>query len=85
MHSDRRCEHPAKEAGAFYSLEVRAEAEQAAEPPKVYTSIRLVYKVRGNVAKKSMEDAVNLSKDKYCSVSAMLEKTAKITFKIEYE
>ncbi len=74
-----------KKREPFTSLEVRAEAEQAAEPPKVYTSIRLVYKVRGNVAKKSMEDAVNLSKDKYCSVSAMLEKTAKITFEIEYE
>jgi len=74
-----------KKREPFTSLEVRAEAEQAAEPPKVYTSIRLVYKVRGNVTKKAMEDAVNLSKDKYCSVSAMLEKTAKITFAIEYE
>jgi putative redox protein len=31
-----------------------------------------------------MEDAVLLSKEKYCSVSAMLEKTAKITYTIEY-
>jgi putative redox protein len=31
-----------------------------------------------------MEDAVRLSKEKYCSVSAMLEKTAKITVTIEY-
>ena len=31
-----------------------------------------------------MEDAVRLSKEKYCSVSAMLEKTAKITYTIEY-
>jgi putative redox protein len=30
-----------------------------------------------------MEDAVRLSKEKYCSVSAMLEKTAKITYTIE--
>ncbi len=74
-----------KKREPFTSLEVRAEAEQAAEPPKVYTSIRLVYEVQGNVSKKAMEDAVNLSKDKYCSVSAMLEKTAKITFEIEYQ
>jgi putative redox protein len=31
-----------------------------------------------------MEDAVRLSKEKYCSVSAMLESTAKITTEIEY-
>jgi putative redox protein len=32
-----------------------------------------------------MEDAVRLSKEKYCSVSAMLGKTAAITSTIEYE
>ena len=32
-----------------------------------------------------MERAVELSKEKYCSVSAMLEKTAKIEFVIEYD
>ena len=37
----------------------------------------------GEVSKKAMEDAVRLSKEKYCSVSAMLEKTAKITYTIE--
>jgi len=74
-----------KKREPFTALEVRAEAEQAPEPPKFYTHIRLVYKVRGNVTKKAMEDAVKLSKDKYCSVSAMLEKTAAITFAIEYE
>jgi putative redox protein len=74
-----------KKREPFTSLEVRAEADQAPEPPKVYTEIRLVYRVRGSVSKKAMEDAVRLSKEKYCSVSAMLEKTAKITFAIEYD
>src|SRR5882762_10010678 len=73
-----------KKREPFTALEVHAEADQAHEPPKVYTAIRLVYKVRGNVSKKAMEDAVRLSKEKYCSVSAMLEKTAAITFTIEY-
>lgn len=66
------------------SLEVHAEAERAAEPPAVFTSIKLVYKIGGKVSHKAAEDAVRLSKEKYCSVSAMLEKTAKITAKIEY-
>jgi putative redox protein len=50
----------------------------------VYTEINLVYRVGGKVSHKAMEDAVRLSKEKYCSVSAMLEKTAKITTQIEY-
>ena len=74
-----------KKREPFTTLEVRAEADQAAAPPKVFTHIRLVYKVRGKVAKKAMEDAVRLSQEKYCSVSAMLEKTATITSTIEYE
>jgi len=65
-------------------LEVRAEAERASGYPAVYTEIKLVYRVNGKVSPKAMEDAVRLSKDKYCSVSAMLEKTARITFSIEY-
>ena len=73
-----------KKREPFTSLEVRATAERAETFPKVYTSIRLIYRVGGNVSHKAMEDAVHLSKEKYCSVSAMLEKTAKIELEIEY-
>jgi putative redox protein len=73
-----------KKREPFTSLEVRATAERAETLPKVYTSIRLVYRVGGNVTHKAMEDAIRLSKEKYCSVSAMLEKTARIEFEIEY-
>lgn len=66
------------------SLEVRAEAERAPAPPTVYTEIRLVYRVGGKVSHKAAEDAVRLSEEKYCSVAAMLNKTAKISYKIEY-
>ena len=73
-----------KKREAFTGLEVHAQAERAAGYPAVYTEIKLTYRVRGSVSHKAMEDAVRLSKEKYCSVSAMLEKTAKITFRIEY-
>jgi putative redox protein len=63
---------------------VRAEAERAKTPPTVYETIKLIYSVGGNVSKKAVEDAVRLSKEKYCSVSQMLQKTAKITSVIEY-
>jgi putative redox protein len=61
-----------------------ARAERAADHPKVYTQIKLVYRVRGQVSHKAMHDAVRLSQEKYCSVSAMLEKTARIEVEIEY-
>lgn len=73
-----------KKREPFTHLEVSAEGERAEGYPAVYTQIKLVYRVSGNVSHKAMEDAVRLSKDKYCSVSAMLQKTAKITFEIEY-
>lgn len=65
------------------SLTVAAEAEQAAEPPRIFTKIHLTYKIHGNVARKAAEDAVALSKNKYCSVSKMLEKAAEISYSIE--
>jgi putative redox protein len=73
-----------KKREPFTSLEVRAQAERATEQPSVYTEIKLIYRIGGKVSRKAAEDAVRLSKEKYCSVSAMLAKTAKITAEIEY-
>lgn len=72
-----------KKRQPFTAVEVRAEAERAPEPPMVYTSIKVHYRVKGRVDRKAVEDAVRLSEEKYCSVSLMLQKTAKITFDIE--
>lgn len=66
-------------------LTVMADAEQAAEAPRVFTKIHLTYKIRGKVTQKAAEDAVSLSKNKYCSVSKMLEKAAQVSYSIEYE
>ncbi len=73
-----------KKREPFTSLEVRAKAERSEEHPKIFTSIKLIYRVGGKVTRKAMEDAVRLSKDKYCSVSAMLQTSAKIDYEIEY-
>jgi putative redox protein len=73
-----------KKREPFTSLEVKAHAERSEEFPKVFTTIHVVYKVGGKVTPKAMEDAVRLSEEKYCSVSAMLAKSAKIEVKIEY-
>lgn len=71
-----------KKRQPFTGIEVRAEGERAPEPPSVYTSIRLFYRVSGKVDRKAVEDAVRLSKEKYCSVSQMLQRTAKISYEI---
>lgn len=73
-----------KKRQPFTSLTVSATAEQAPESPRYFTRIRLVYQVGGKVSRKAVEDAVGLSKNKYCSVSAILEKAAEIEFVIEY-
>lgn len=64
-------------------LTVSAEAEQAPDPPRVFTRIQLTYTIHGNVSRKAAEDAVSLSKNKYCSVSKMLEHSVKIEYAIQ--
>jgi putative redox protein len=66
------------------ALTAAADAQQSAEPPRVFSRIHLTYRIHGKVAKKAAEDAVALSQKKYCSVSLMLEKTAEIDYSIEY-
>ncbi len=66
-------------------LTVSAEAEQAPAPPRTFTKIHLTYRIQGKVSRKAAEDAVSLSKNKYCSVSKMLEKSATIDYSIEIE
>lgn len=71
-----------KKREPFLGLEVHAQAERASKPPSVYTSIHLVFTISGPVSLKAVEDAVRLSEEKYCSVSAMLKSTAKITTEV---
>ncbi len=73
-----------KKREPFIGLSVSAVAEQAGEPPKVFTQVRLIYRVSGGVAAKSMEDAIRLSETKYCAVGGMISQTAKIEYVIEY-
>jgi len=63
---------------------VEAEADRALTEPKVFTRIRLRYLVAGRgLDAHQVERAVKLSKDKYCSATLMLAKTAEISFEIE--
>jgi putative redox protein len=63
---------------------VEVDADRAATDPKIFTHIRLRYIVSGkSLDLKKVERAVNLSAEKYCSASAILNKTAQITHIVE--
>lgn len=74
-----------KKREPFSGVEVSAKGDRPAEQPAVYTDIKLIYRVKGKVSRKAVEDAVRLSEEKYCSVAAMLNKTAKISYEIQLD
>jgi len=65
------------------SLEVVCSGERAVEPPTVWTKLEIVYRLRGELDEAAVKHAIELSEEKYCSVAAMLKKTAKISWRYE--
>jgi putative redox protein len=66
--------------------DVALEAERAGEDPKVFTWVKLTYRLTGYaLSPAAVERAIALSMEKYCSATAMFAKTAKIehSFTIE--
>jgi putative redox protein len=64
--------------------EVRVEADQAERPPQVFTAVRIHHVVTGfEIDAAALEEAIRLSEEKYCSVGAMVQKTA--SFHTTYE
>ena len=60
-------------------IQVEIKANRREEVPKIFTDIHLSYKVTGKISEKQLQRAINLSVEKYCSVSKMLEPKVKIT------
>ena len=64
--------------------QVRVEADQAEHPPQVFTTVRIHHVVTGiGIDETALVAAIRLSEEKYCSVGAMMQKTA--TFKTTHE
>ena len=65
-----------------YEIEVRA--DQNPEPPAFFTRVEIKHRLWGNIDPEAVRAALHLSETKYCSVGAMISKTAKIeaTFEI---
>ena len=72
-----------KKRQKLQSLEVICSGERAATPPTVWKKLEILYRLRGHVDEGSARHAITLSEEKYCSVAAMLQKTAKITWRLE--
>jgi len=69
---------------AVSDCDVQIEAERADTDPKVFTSIKMHFIVSGNrLDAKKVERAIKLSHEKYCSASAMLGATAKLSYDFE--
>jgi len=59
--------------------EVLVEADQAERPPQVFTTVRIRHIVTGvGVEESALAHAIRLSEEKYCSVGAMIAKSAKL-------
>ena len=67
------------------SLEVVCSGERAAEPPTVWKKLEIVYRLRGQLDDQAVKYAIQLSEDKYCSVAAMLKKTAAVSWRYEIQ
>ena len=71
----------AKKRARLEGLEIKLEAEQAEDHPKVFKKIKIEFLFHGEELKDSdLKRAIELSQDKYCSVTAMLQKTAEISY-----
>jgi putative redox protein len=65
------------------SLEVICSGQRAPEPPTVWIKLEILYRLRGPLDEAAVNRAIELSEKKYCSVSAMLQKTATLTWRHE--
>ena len=65
---------------------VELAAERAENPPKVFTQVKVIYRVRGKGLNRALvERAVSLSEEKYCSATAMVRQTATVTHEVVLE
>lgn len=62
-------------------LTIEVEADNTDGTPRVYENIHMTFRFKGeNLSKEELEKVIALSKEKYCGVSAMLEKATPITY-----
>src|SRR5438477_1600716 len=65
------------------SLEVICSGERAAAQPQVWIKLDILFRLRGKLQESAVQHAIQLSEEKYCSVSATLKKSAALTWRHE--
>lgn len=72
-----------KSKQAFSAFVVEVHATRREEIPKIFSAIHLTFKLQGRLDEKRVNHAIKLSVEKYCSVAAMLNQSADITYSTE--
>lgn len=65
------------------SLVIKVDSIRSEEVPSVFEKITLNFELEGDIEPAKLQRAVDLSVNKYCSVAAMLHKTADISYTIK--
>lgn len=73
----------AKKRQKLESLEVVCSGERAPRPPQVWTKLEILFRLRGRLEPSAVQQAIELSEGKYCSVSATLRKAATLSWRYE--
>jgi putative redox protein len=74
----------AKKRTPLTYLEISSSGEQDQDPPWTFRKIHLQFKIKGkNLTEKAVEQAIQLSEEKYCSVAATIRPSAQITTDFE--
>ena len=72
-----------KQRQPLEGLEVICSGERAAEHPKVWSKLEVLFRLTGRLDESAVKRAIQLSEEKYCSVSATLKKTATVVWRHE--
>ncbi len=68
----------------YEGLNIKVEGELTDDHPKKYTSMKVIYEFKGkDLPMDKLQKAVDMSKDKYCGVSASLKDVIDITYEIK--
>jgi len=73
-----------KKRMALTSLELSVTGEQDEDPPWTYRKMTILYSIKGEgLNEKAIEQAIQLSEEKYCSVAATIRATCQVETKFE--
>ena len=66
-------------------LQIDVEAEPVETHPKIYKWVKIIYKFYGCGDQAKAKKAVGMSKEKYCSISAIIGKSAEVSYELVFE